>query len=269
MTVGVVSALGRTIRNEDRVYNDFIQTDASINPGNSGGPLMNIDGEIIGINSAIIASAQNIGFAIPADKVRRIVTELTQFGKVRPAWVGIDVQPLSMELSRRLGWDRTYGSLITNVEAGSPAEAAGIQRGDIIVLVGTTQVEDADDLKSRFKSFTAKSPVKIQLFREGQTLDVTLTPTEFPTKLVDSTVWDRLGLRLKAHQGGLVVTAVRPGSPSARVGLEPGDVVRRINNKNVGNIEEFRDTIVQARGAPSVLMLVSRGQRGYYITLPF
>ena len=172
VTVGVVSALGRTIRNEDRVYNDFIQTDASINPGNSGGPLLNIDGEIIGINSAVIASAQNIGFAIPADKVHRIVTELTQVGKVRPAWVGVDVQPLTLDLARRLGWDRTYGSLVVNVEAGSPAESAGIQRGDIIVAVGSTQIEDADDLKSRFKSFTAKSPVKVQLFRAGQTVDL-------------------------------------------------------------------------------------------------
>ncbi len=276
VTVGVVSALGRTIRNEDRVYNDFIQTDASINPGNSGGPLLNIDGEIIGINSAIIASAQNIGFAIPADKVRRIVTELTQFGKVRPAWVGIDVQPLSLELSRRLGWDRTYGSLITNIEPGSPAESAGLQKGDIIVTVGTTQVEDGDDLKSRLKSFTAKSPVKIQLFRAGQSIDVVLTPTEFPTKLVDSTVWDRLGLRVKASAGatggapgGVAITSVRPGSVAARVGLEPGDVIRRINNKNLSGIDEFRDVIVQARGAPSVLLLVSRGARGYYITLPF
>jgi len=251
------------------VYNDFIQTDASINPGNSGGPLLNIDGEIIGINSAVIASAQNIGFAIPADKVHRIVTELTQFGKVRPAWVGLDVQPLTLDLSRRLGWDRTYGSLITNVEAGSPAESAGIQRGDIIVTVGSTQIEDADDLKSRVKSFTAKSPVKVQLFRAGQTVDLTMTPTEFPTKLVDSMVWERLGLRLKPGTGGLAITSVRPGSAAARVGLEAADMVRRVNTKNLSGIDEFRDAIVQARGSPSVLLLVSRGARGYYITLPF
>ncbi len=269
VTVGVVSALGRTIKSDDRVLNDFIQTDASINPGNSGGPLLNIDGEVIGINSAIIASAQNIGFAIPVDKVRRIVTELTQFGKVRAAWVGLDVQPLSLELSRRLGWDRTFGALINVVEDGSPAALAGFQRGDIVMQVGTTQIENADDLRSRIRGLTAKSPVKMKIFRAGQELAVELTPIEFPQKLVDSTVWDRLGLRLKQAQGGMVITAVRPGTPASRVGLEPGDAVVRVNQMPVGTPDAFKEAIVQARGKQSVLLLVKRGGRGYYLTLPF
>ncbi|MDP1828625.1 MAG: trypsin-like peptidase domain-containing protein [Archangium sp.] len=269
VTVGVVSALGRTIRHEDRVFNDFIQTDASINPGNSGGPLLNIDGEVIGINSAIIASAQNIGFAIPADKVRRIVNELTQFGKVRPAWVGLDVQPLTLELSRRLGWDRTYGALITSVDEGSPAAAAGVQRGDIVVQVGSTQVEDADDLRSRLRGVTAKSQVAMKLFRAGQEISLELSPVEFPQKLVDATVWERLGLRLKPAQGGMSIIAVRPGTAASRVGLEPGDLLLRVNQQPVPGAEAFKEAIIQARGKPSVLLLVKRGQRGYYLTLPF
>lgn len=269
VTVGVLSALGRTIRDGDRVFNDFLQTDASINPGNSGGPLMNIDGEVIGINSAIVASAQNIGFAIPADKVRRIVAELTQFGKVRASWVGLDVQPLTLELSKRLGWDRTYGALISNVEDGSPAQQAGFQRGDIVTQVGTTQVENADDLSSRLRSLTAKSPMRFGLFRGGQELQLDLAPTEFPQKLVDSTVWDRLGLRLKHERAGMVVTSVRPNSPSGEVGLAPGDVVLRVNQQPVANAEAFREAIIQARGKRSVLLLVKRGSRGYYLTMPF
>lgn len=270
VTVGVVSALGRTIRNEGRTFNDFIQTDASINPGNSGGPLLNIDGEIVGINSAIIASAQNIGFAIPADKVRRIVTELTQFGKVRPAWVGIDVQQLTPELGRQLGWDRTYGALITNIEAGSPAEKAALQRGDIVTQVGSTQVEDGDDFQSRVRGFTAKSPVKLKVFRGGASLEINLTPVEFPAELVDSTVFERLGVRLKPMQGvGMAISAVRPNSVSAQVGLRPGDVIRKINNRLVVNVNEYREAVIQARGSRSVLLLVVRGQRGYYMTLPF
>jgi serine protease Do len=269
VTQGVVSALGRTIRQEDRVFNDFIQTDASINPGNSGGPLLNIDGEVIGINSAIIASAQNIGFAIPADKVRRIVTELTQYGKVRAAWVGLDVQPLSLELSRRLGWDRTYGAVVSAVDDGSPAALSGIQKGDIVMQVGTTQVEDADDLKSRLRGLTAKSQVAMKLFRAGQDVSLELTPIEFPQKLVDSTVWDRLGLRLKADKNGMSITAVRPGSSAARIGLEPNDVVLRVNQAPVNTAENFKEAIIQARGKPSVLLLVKRGARGYYLTLPF
>jgi serine protease Do len=270
VTVGVVSALGRTIRNDARTYNDFIQTDASINPGNSGGPLLNIDGEIIGINSAIIASAQNIGFAIPADKVRRIVTELTQFGKVRPAWVGVDVQALTPELGRQLGWDRTFGAVISNVEAGSPAEKAGLQRGDVVTQVGTTQVEDADDFQSRQRGFTAKSPVRLQVFRGGSALEVALTPVEFPAELVDATVWDRLGVRLKPMQGiGMVIGTVRPGSVAAQVGLRAGDVIRKLNNRPVLNVNDYREAVIQARASRSVLLLVVRGQRGYYLTLPF
>ena len=269
VTVGVVSALGRTIRNEDRVFNDFIQTDASINPGNSGGPLLNIDGEIIGINSAIISTAQNIGFAIPADKVRRIVTELSQFGKVRPAWIGFDVQPLTLDLARRLGWDRTFGAVVSNVEPGSPAGEAGVQRGDVVMQVATTQVEDADDLKSRFRSFTAKSPVRLKIFRAGQELEVSFTPVEFPARLVESTVWDRLGLRVRPGAGGMQLTAVRPGSTGARAGLEPGDVIVRLNASPTPDAEAFREAVVSARSKPSVLLVVRRGSRGYYLTLPF
>ncbi len=270
VTVGVVSALGRTIRNEGHTFNDFIQTDASINPGNSGGPLLNIDGEIIGINSAIIASAQNIGFAIPADKVRRIVTELTQYGKVRPAWVGLDVQPLTPELGRQLGWDRTFGAVVSAVEPNSPAEKAGIQRGDIVTQAGTTQLEDASDFQSRLKGFTAKSPIRLQLFRSGQLVEASVIPVEFPAELVDATVWERLGLRLKPVTGaGMAISAVRPNSSSAQVGLRPGDLIRKINNRPVLSPGDLREAVIQARGTRSVLLLVMRGQRGYYLTLPF
>jgi serine protease Do len=269
VTVGVISAIGRTIRHDDLVFNDFIQTDASINPGNSGGPLLNIDGEIIGINSAIIATAQNIGFAIPVDKVSRIVRELTQFGKVRAAWVGIDSQTLSLDLARRLGWDRTFGALVSNVEEGSPAAQAGLQRGDIITMVGATQVEDADDLRSRIRGFTARTPIIFKVFRAGQVLDLSILPVEFPARLVDATVWERLGLRLKGNPKGMMITAVRPGSHAARIGLEPGDLVLKINTAVVSTPEAFRDAVVQARGNRSVLLLLRRGSRGYYITLPF
>jgi serine protease Do len=269
VTVGVVSALGRTIRNEDRVFNDFIQTDASINPGNSGGPLLNADGEIIGINSAIIATAQNIGFAIPVDKVRRIVGELTQFGKVRPAWIGFEVQPLTLELSRRLGWDRTFGALISDIEQGSPAAEAGLQKGDVVTQVGSTQVEDADDLRSRARGFTAKSAVGLRVFRAGQLVDVKLTPVEFPPKMVDSVVWDRLGLRVKPSGNAMEITAVRPGTYAARIHLEPSDVILKVNNEPVGTADLFREAMIRARGKQSVLLLVRRGTRGYYLTLPF
>jgi serine protease Do len=269
VTVGVVSALGRSIRNEEQVLNDFIQTDASINPGNSGGPLLNIDGEIIGINSAIIASAQNIGFAIPADKVRRIVAELTHFGKVRPAWVGLELAPLSLELGRRIGWDRTYGALVEAVEDGSPAAAAGFQPGDVVTQVGSTQVESSDDLLSRIRNFTAGAPISMKVFRGGRLLEVSVTPAEFPQQLIDATVWRRLGLRVKPGKGGMPILAVRPGSASQRAGLQPGDVLMRLNNQPVESAESFREAVIQARGQRSALLLVRRGRYGYHLTLPF
>jgi serine protease Do len=181
--------------------------------------------------------------------------------------VGLDVQPLSLELARRLGWDRTFGAVITNVEEGSPAAQAGLQRGDIVSQVGTTQVEDADDLRSRLRSLTARGGTALKVFRAGQVLDVALMPVEFPARLVDATVWDRLGLRVKVA-GGIVLTAIRPGTQAARIGLEPGDVILRVNNTPVPALDAFREAMIQARGKPSVLLLVRRANRGYYITLP-
>ena len=178
-------------------------------------------------------------------------------------------QPLTLELARRLGWDRTFGAMVSNVEEGSPSAEAGMQRGDVVMQVGTTQVEDADDLKSRFRSFTAKSSVVVKIFRGGQVLDITMTPIEFPARLVDSTVWDRLGLRVRPITNGMQITAVRPATAAARVGLEPGDVIMKVNNTPVPGLDTFREAVIHARGKPSVLLLVRRGTRGYYLTLPF
>jgi len=269
VTAGVLSAVGRSFKANGRTYNDFLQTDAAINPGNSGGPLMNVDGEVIGINTAIFASAQGIGFAIPADKVRRIVAELKNFGKVRPAWVGVEVQALTPRVASNLGWDRTYGVVVVGVEPGSPAERAGLQRGDVIAEVGGTRVQDDDDFDVRMRGYPARADVSLNVFRSGATQALTLTPVEFPPKLAEGLAWDRLGLRVKNGQAGLVVSAVRPGSNAARVGLEPGDVVMRLNNQPMTTLEAFRDTLVAARNARSVLLLVRRGPTGYYITLPF
>jgi serine protease Do len=269
VTVGVVSAVGRSFKANGRVYNDFVQTDASINPGNSGGPLLNIDGEVIGINSAIYASAQGIGFAIPSDKVRRIVTELTHFGKVRPAWVGAEVQGMSPETARQLGWDRTYGALVGSVDSGSPADKAGLQRGDIVTEVDGVRIQDAEDFDVRMRGYTARAPIKMSVFRGGQSVAFTVTPVEFPPKLGDALAWDRLGLRVKPAQGGLVISSVRRGSEASQVGLDAGDIVLKMNNQPMSTTEEWREALISARTSKSVLLLVQRGRQGYYITLPF
>jgi serine protease Do len=269
VTVGVVSAVGRSFKADGRDYDDFIQTDASINPGNSGGPLLNIDGEVIGINSAIYAGGQGIGFAIPADKVRRIVAELSQFGKVRPSWVGFEVENLTPKAARNTGWDRTFGALVTTVERGSPADGAGLQEGDVIASAGGHQVEDANELRARLKSYPAKAPFELSLYRDGKTSSITVTPVEFPAKLVDELAWKRLGFKVKGEKPGQTIAAVRPGSAAARIGLAPGDVVLKVNGRTVGTEGEWRDALIAARENSSVLLLVKRGRAGYHITLPF
>lgn len=269
VTSGVISALGRSLKAEDRLYNDFIQTDASINPGNSGGPLLNVDAQVIGINTAIIASAQGIGFAIPADKVRRIVAELTQFGKMRPAWVGVEVEPLTPPLARRLGWDRNFGALLSGIEENSPAARSGLKVGDIVMEVSRSQVESAEDFEVRMRSYPAGTPISVTVFRAGQKLSLKLDAEEFPKAMAETLAWSRLGLRVRPSSGGLALVAVRPGSNAAQVGLAPGDALLRVNNKGMDSLETFRETLIDARRAKSVLLLIRRGRTGYYVTLPF
>jgi serine protease Do len=270
VTAGVVSATGRTFRAENgRVYNDFVQTDAAINPGNSGGPLLNVDGEIIGINTAIFASAQGIGFAIPADKVRRIVDELTRFGKVRPAWVGVEAVNLPPQIAAQLGWDRTYGALVAGVEPGSPAEQAGVRRGDVVAELGGSRITDAEDFDTRVRGYPAHSAFPLILFREGALRTLQVSPVEFPARLIESLAWERLGLRVKEARGVLGISAIRPASVAAEIGLAPGDVILRVNNQPVPSLDSFREALLTARRGRSVLLLVRRGRYAYHVTLPF
>ncbi len=269
VTSGVVSATGRTFKADGRTYNDFLQTDAAINPGNSGGPLLNVDGDVIGINTAIFASAQGIGFAIPADKVRRIVDELTRFGKVRPAWVGLETQDLSPRLSRQLGWDRTYGVVVSDVEPGSPADQAGIRRGDVLAEMGGSRISDSEDYVTRARGYPARAAFPLVLFREGGQRTVQVTPVEFPPQLVEALAWNRLGLRVKPVRGAMAVQSVRPGSAADEVGLEPGDVILRVNNQPVAEPASFQEALLSARSARSVAMLVQRGRYRYHVPLPF
>jgi serine protease Do len=269
VTSGVVSATGRTFKADDRTYNDFIQTDAAINPGNSGGPLLNVDGDVIGINTAIFASAQGIGFAIPADKVRRIMDELTRFGKVRPAWVGIEAQDLSPRLARQLGWDRTYGAVVSEVEPGSPADQAGIRRGDVLAEMGGSRISDAEDYVTRARGYPARAAFPLVVFREGGQRTLQVTPVEFPPQLIEALAWNRLGLRVKPVRGAMSVQAVRPGSAADEVGLEPGDLIARVNNQPVVEPASFQEALLSARGSRSVLLLVQRGRYRYHVTLPF
>jgi S1-C subfamily serine protease len=266
VTSGVVSAIGRSFKANDQLYIDFLQTDAAINPGNSGGPLLNLDGEVIGINTAIFSGAQGIGFAIPVDKVRRIVAELRSFGKVRPAWVGINAVDLSAPVARRLGWDRTDGVLVDSVDAGSPAAAAGVQRGEVVAEVGGAPVQDADEFQARLRGYPARAAIPLVVWREGRKISVTVTPVEFPSEQADAFSWERLGLRLTPARGALAVAAVRAGSQAEGFGIERGDLLVRLNNVALESMTTFREALISARHARSVLLVVRREGRNYLVT---
>src|SRR2546427_1256113 len=221
VTTGVVSAVGRSLRDEDRTYTDFIQTDASINPGNSGGPLLDIKGELIGINTAIYGKAQGIGFAIPVDRARRVMKDLVSYGEVRHAWVGLVVQDMTPDLAQHFGVRR--GVVVAEVEPGSPAGAAGIARGEAITRVDGREVASRDEFEQRIGDHGEGDRIALTRRRDGRDDEVQMAAATFPAARADQLAWQILGLEAAADDDGLVVRRVRPGSPAARIGVQKGD----------------------------------------------
>ena len=266
VTTGVVSAIGRSLRAEDRTYTDFIQTDASINPGNSGGPLLNINGELIGINTAIYGKAQGIGFAIPVDRVRRNLKELVSYGEVRRGWVGVAVQDLTDALARHFGVRQ--GVVVTDVDPKSPAAGADLRRGDVITKVDGQPVRSEEDFSERVDSRGIGETIALTLRRDDRDDEVRITAAEFPDDGADDVAWQRLGLAVEADRNGLVVRRVRPGSPCARIGLARGDRLLGIGGTALESTAQFRRRIASLRGARSVLLAVGRGDREYHVNVP-
>jgi serine protease Do len=227
---------------------------------------MNLDGEVIGINTAIFSGAQGIGFAIPVDKVRRIVQELKSFGKVRPAWVGINAMDLSTTVAQKLGWERSDGVLVESVDRGSPAALAGVQAGDVVAELGGSPVQNADEFQARVRGYPARAAMPLLLWRDGQQISVTITPTEFPPAQADAFAWDRLGLRLAPSRGTLAVSSVRTESQAERFGIDQGDLIVRLNNVALDSLGTFREALISARHARSVLLVVRRAGRNYLVT---
>jgi Do/DeqQ family serine protease len=279
VTTGVISALNRSIRTEDRVFQDFIQIDASINPGNSGGPLLNINGELIGINTAIYAKAQGIGFAIPIGKAQRIVTDLIQYGEVKQAWIGLVVQELDDKIARYLNYPGRKGVMVKSIESESPAQTAGLREGDILLSFGNKKIADFDDYLAAAKTVAAGETLEIQAWRGGQTRMINLKTKEFPIERADELAWSLLGIKVDeltsknrrdfrvATREGVVISEVKGGSYLARIGARPGDVIRQIDDTTVSTREEFRKALVKSRQKSSVVLLIQRGEQGYYVTV--
>jgi S1-C subfamily serine protease len=259
VTTGVLSAVDRSIRSEDRIFHGFLQTDASINPGNSGGPLLNAEGELIGVNTAIYQGAQGIGFAIPIDVAKRVVHELITRGEVAPVWLGLDLQDLDPRLSEMMQLpEQLSGALVSRVHPGSPAATSGIERGDIISRMDDHPLGTAREFYEILERSTAKQRRK-----------VAVVLVEIPEALVAQLAEQMLGIALEASpRGGFRVKGVRKGSGSQRIGIEPGDLILGINGKPLDGKEALRRAVLDLRGRSRALVVVQRGRGRYHVTIP-
>ncbi len=280
VTTGVVSAIDRSVRSGDRVYRAFIQTDASINPGNSGGPLLNIDGQVIGINSAIYQKAQGIGFAIPIDKVKRIVHELVQSGEVRFPWLGLEVQELSPALRGHFSFpEDREGVLVRDVIPKSPAAGAGLQRGDVITHLGPSPVASPADFDELLGEYLVGETIRLLISRKGETREVAVEAGVFSPDMALETVERRLGIqvgpldadlrRRLGVQGGVAIEKVRPESEAGRIGLQAGDLILGVNRVPIENLDDFRQAIALQHHHRVIMLLVRRGANAYSLKLPF
>ncbi|EZQ13740.1 serine endoprotease DegQ [Halopseudomonas bauzanensis] len=253
VTSGIVSALSRSGLNVEG-YEDFIQTDASINPGNSGGALVTADGQLVGINTAIIAPAGGnvgIGFAVPIDMASAVMTQLIEHGEVRRGRIGVSIQDLTPDLAEALGIDASFGAVVASVEDGSPAEQAGIQAGDIIVAVDGREISGSADLRNRIGLSPAGSRVEIVYLRDGvrQTVAMTVNGESGPSRASTSAIPDRLaGAEFQDASGNVLVANVAPGSPAAQAGLRTGDVIVAVNRRPVGTVAELTRLLGETRG---------------------
>jgi S1-C subfamily serine protease len=261
-------------------YENFIQTDASINPGNSGGPLLNVNGEVIGINTAIVAAGQGIGFAIPVNMAKRVVEQLVKKGSVTRAWLGVAIQPVTEDIASSFGLKKAKGALVSDVMAGSPAEKAGLRQGDILVTFDGKEIKDSRQLQLVVADTPIGKPVVAEIFRDGKMQKVTLqlasgesaeAKKPRPAKAAES--W--LGLevdelpRSKAQAGisGVVVTSVDPDSTAASSGLQRGDIITSVNQRKTGTLQEYEAAMKDAEKRGSAALLVRRGNASIYFAL--
>ena len=273
VTSGIVSALGRTGLGEG--YEDFIQTDASINPGNSGGALVNLRGELVGINTAILARGGGnigIGFAIPINMARAVQQHLAEDGAVSRGQLGVAIQDLTPDLAQAFALEVMGGAVVARVEPGSPAERAGLQSGDVVIAVDGRGVRGASDLRNRIGLLRAGTDVELRVLRNGRERAVNVrieapTPQELEGQAVDARldgarlerVLDRDGV------GRIRVVAVQPRSAAARAGLREGDLLLSVNRREVGNLDELVAAAQAGRGA--LLLNLQRGSTAFFLML--
>jgi serine protease Do len=267
VTAGVVSALGRTVpeENRERVFTDFIQTDASINPGNSGGPLVNIDGQMIGLNTAIVGGASGIGFAIPIDRARRIVGDLLSYGAVRPAWIGVRGRTA---VTKSSGEGRPIGFRVTSVEPESPAAKAGIARNDLILSAEGRPVQSKNDFDTILSGVGPGKTISVAVKEGGGSRKLAVRTAEPPATLWSRVLKDDIGIQLAPSRGGLRLTRVARNSPAGRAGLEPGDALVGLNGESVRSEKDAASILNRDFNRTTLLMTIERGGWQYTLTFP-
>ncbi len=283
VTTGIISAKGRDIHAGP--YDNFLQTDASINPGNSGGPLLNLDGEVIGINTAIAASGQGIGFAIPSKLASSIIDQLKSGQKVSRGWIGVTIQDLDEVTAKALGLKDQKGALIGSVMPKEPADKAGLKAGDIVVKIGDTPISNASDLTKVIASHKPNEKVQITAIRDGKEKQFTvqlgernLTQTaskdiqkgsSLGVSLRELTNQDRQSLRLPQNVQGILVTDVKQNGLAAKAGIAPQDIIMAANLKPVKTIKELTTILEKESKARGAIMLqVYRQGNSFIISIP-
>jgi serine protease Do len=286
VTVGVVSAVGRS-KVGIAEYEDFIQTDAAINPGNSGGPLINLDGKVIGINTAIFSQSggyMRIGFAVPINMAGSIQEQLLKTGKVIRGYLGIYIQNMTPELAESFGLDKSEGILVTEVSKDSPAEKAGLKQGDIILEMDNKKMETDTMLRNDVSMLSPGTRVKLLIFRDGKQQEKTATIASRPGTATERTEpaqqpKERLGLQLQNLNKelveqfgyplgeGVIVSQVVPGSQADSEGIQPGDLIVSVDGKKVSSVDEFERVIGEVQKGKKVRMLVKHGQYPRYVVL--
>ncbi len=286
VTTGIVSATGRqSVGLADYEY--FIQTDAAINPGNSGGALINIDGKLVGINTAIFSKSggyMGIGFAIPANMVREVVSDLISGGKVTRGWLGVYIQDVTKDIAEAFKYGGTGGALVADIMKESPAEGSGLQKGDIITMIDGVTIIDVNHLRRVVAVRKPGSKVKIAVFRGGKAAPLEMTIGTMPVTppVADRDVRDRedmLGMVVKdidedlaykyrsPDRSGVIVTQVKPGSPSMRAGIAPGDVVKEIERGPIDSVNTYNKAVGALKGRTKVLLLINRAGTHKFLIL--
>ncbi len=281
VTVGVISAKNRSVHAGNVNFDGFLQTDAAINPGNSGGPLLDLEGKVIGINTAIVPYAQGIGFAIPIDMARDVMDDLVKYGKVNRGWLGVYIQRVTPEFAEAYGIEGTEGAVVSDVIPGSPADEAGIRRGDVIMAIDDKEIKTHRDVSTTIRRHMAGDKVEIGIERGGSSRTITVILGEIPGQEMErpdgQEMIQKMGISVSPldeelkeqydvpRNEGVVVTRVIPDSPADRLGLRKGDLILEVNGTEITGLSSMKEAL--SRHSKAVVLLIWRDGRTFFVSI--